>query len=222
MQISAPITFAKGYIADPYWPEMEKRINIEKESGMRRTRSGDKAQKALRDYLNAKGLTIDDYEKICERAERPFYTVGDTGAEPGPLGVSEIVIPAHHLYGTFAQAADMASSSIRIARPEQLRSVLSVQDVFTGKTKGDGVFSRFVVVKAGAGQKLSNQRSLRENDFLGPFSAQLTVEFDEEALRPERVRDFVSFAGREIGVGASRKLGWGRFTTNWKSKAEAA
>jgi hypothetical protein len=33
---------------------------------------------------------------------------------------------------------------------------------------------------------------------------------------PERVRKFWEFVGREIGVGASRKLGWGRFEVTWK------
>jgi hypothetical protein len=29
---------------------------------------------------------------------------------------------------------------------------------------------------------------------------------------PSRVRDFIAYAGREVGIGASRKMGWGRFT----------
>ena len=31
--------FDKGYIADPYWPERERVINIDKQSGMSRARS---------------------------------------------------------------------------------------------------------------------------------------------------------------------------------------
>jgi hypothetical protein len=52
---------------------------------------------------------------------------------------------------------------------------------------------------------------LRRNEYLGPFAAELTVEFDNALVDPVKVTDFVAFAGREVGVGASRKLGWGRF-----------
>lgn len=212
--IIATLTFTKGYIAHPYWPELERKINIEKESGMRRTRSAEKSTKTLRDYLAAHDMDMRDYEKLAERAERPFYTARDlddaNGHDP-----AEIVIPAHQMYGALAQACSVASSSLRIASVENLRTVLKVGDVFTGKSKADGSWDRFVVVKAGAGQKLSNQRALRSNAYLGPFSATLDLHFSEDVLQRQRVCDFIGFVGREIGVGASRKLGWGRFTVTF-------
>jgi hypothetical protein len=212
MKINATITFDKGYIAHPYWPELEKAINIEKESGTRRARSEEKRVKALRDYLTSHNMTMEDYLALKQKAERPFYTVATTLGTVNGHQLDEIVIPSHQLYGALAQACDLASSSLRIAKTEQLRTVLTVDDIFTGKDKADGVWDRFVVVKAGAGQKLSNQRALRSNAYLGPFTADWGVSFSEEILNVNKVKDFLQYAGREIGVGASRKLGWGRFS----------
>lgn len=66
-------------------------------------------------------------------------------------------------------------------------------------------------VTSGSGAKLSNQRGLRVNEYLSNFRGALNLEFSEEAVKPARMRDFVAYVGREIGVGASRKMGWGRF-----------
>ena len=217
------LTFTKGYIAHPYWPELEKLINIQKESGTRRARSEEKRVKALRDYLAAHDMSMDDYEKLQARAERQFYTFGDVGDDDMMRGRpgDEITIPAHQLYGCLAQAADLASSAIRIARKEQIRTVLQVSNVSTGKSVGDGVWERFVQVKSGTGQTLSNQRALRSNQFLGPFVGHGFVAFSEDIVAYRKMVDFVEFAGREIGVGASRKLGWGRFAIRLGEQANA-
>src|SRR5262245_15097 len=208
------LTFTRGYIAHPYWPELEKLINIQKESGTRRARSEEKRVKALRDYLTAHDMSTDDYERLQARAERQFYTfadVGDDNMMSGRPG-DEITIPAHQLYGCLAQAADLASSAIRIARKEQIRTVVQISNVSTGKARSDGVWERFVQVKSGTGQTLSNQRALRSNQYLGPFVGNGFLQFSEDIVPYRKMVDFVEFAGREIGVGASRKLGWGRFT----------
>lgn len=211
MNLEAKITFVKGYIAHPYWPAREKLINVQKESGVNRVRSEEKRGKVLRDYLQSKGMTMEDYEKLGEDANRPFYT--GTEAQVMEVGhdKQEIIIPSHQIYGALVQTAFVASSSIRICKPEQVRTVLHVSDVWTGKRKEDGVWDRFVVVKTGTGNKLSNQRALRSNPYLGPFTAPISFTFDEEVLGAAKVKEFVSYTGREIGIGASRKLGWGRF-----------
>jgi hypothetical protein len=218
MQRAYQITFIKGYIAHPYWPQRERLINIQKESGTKRVRSEEKRVKVLRDYLATKGMSMADYEALEQEADRQFYTAADLDNADGH-DITEIVIPAHQIYGMAAQACGLASSSIRIARAENLRTVLTVSDIFTGKHKADGVWERFVVVTAGAGNKLSNQRALRSNEFVGPFTATFEVKFSEEVIDPKKVDDFLGFCGREIGVGASRKLGWGRFEIG-KAKAK--
>lgn len=213
MQLRLKLHFTKGYIAHPYWPELEKLINVQKESGTRRARSEEKRIKVLRDYLTARGMSMEQYEELERRAKRPFYTVADlNGSCPPGHDPDEIVIPPHQLYGCLANACDLAGAGIRLARKEQIRSILSIAPVTTGKTEKDAkVWSRFCVVTAGAGNKLSNQRALRENPYIEQFTGETALAFSEDIVAEKRAIDFMRFLGREIGVGASRKLGWGRF-----------
>jgi len=205
-----------SYIAHPYWPEQEKLINITKESGMNRARSDEKRIKALRDYLAARGMTMEDFEALERRANRQFYTFGDTLPDgfglPQDRDAAEICVPAHQMYGCLAQAADLASTSIRVARLDQIRTVLRVSNIATGQHQASGVWERFVLVKSGTGQTLSNQRALRVNQYLKSFVGEGFVAFNDDAIALKKVVDFLSYAGREIGAGASRKMGWGRFT----------
>src|ERR1700758_3157147 len=115
MQITATLTFPKGYIAHPYWPEQEKIINIQKESGVNRVRSAQKRDKTLKDFLTSRDMSMDDYHKLADLAARPFYTNGNAG---------EIIIPTHQLMSCLVNAAKLASSALRIASAEQIRSVL--------------------------------------------------------------------------------------------------
>jgi len=210
MDIRVVAHFEKGYIGHPYWPAREKLINIQKESGVNRVRSEQRREKALRDYLSSKGLSMDDYTALETQADIPFYTVN---------GTREIMIPAHHVHGCLANAADLCSASIRIARTEQIRTVVSSSDWLTGKTEPDGIWERFVVVKSGSGQSLSNQRALRTNPYIGVGEKGEGVAFDATGLlhfigdkeQLPKLREFLAWAGREVGLGAARKLGWGRF-----------
>jgi hypothetical protein len=215
MQLTATLSFAKGYIAHPYWPARERLINVQKESGTKRARSEEKRIAALKNYLAAHNMSMEDYLLLEQEADRQFYCSRDL-ADANGHDRNEIVIPAHQWYGMAAQACDLASSSIRIAKAENIRTILQISDSFTGKLKADGVWDRFVVVTAGAGNKLSNQRALRSNEYLGPFTTDVTLMFSEDIVAPNKVRDWFQFAGREIGVGASRKFGWGRFSAQWK------
>jgi hypothetical protein len=220
MDVSIVLHFDQGYIGHPFWPERERLINVQKESGMNRARSEANRAKSLQDYLRVHGMDLDDYSDLERLANRQFYTRADSHGALDGNDPDEIVIPAHQFYGCLAQAADLATSSVRLARPEQLRTVLQVTDLGTGKTQPDGTWERFVVVTAGAGNKLSNQRALRQNTYIEQFDATGRLHFSEDVVAPQRVEDFLRYAGREIGVGASRKLGWGRFVmTGWTELA---
>jgi len=207
MLIAVTLRFPKGYIGHPYWPEREKLINIQKESGINRARSLDKREKALRAYLDSRGLTQDDYRALEAKANRQFHTDAS----------DHIVIPAHHLHGMIAQGAAQAPGSIRLASIGQIRTVIEFSDFVTDKTKPDGVWDRFVTVKSGTGQALSNQRGLRSNEYIADFTASGSVRLvNDEAEK--KAKEFVAYIGREIGVGASRKLGWGRFElVEWRA-----
>jgi len=197
------LTFDKGYIADPYWPEQEKVINIIKESGAKRARTPENAAKALDAYLSSHSMTRADFEKLEKLAARSFYR-NDT-----------IIIPSHHLYGCLANAADVAPAAVRIAKPEQIRSIIEVSDLATSKTEADGVWERFAVVTGGSGSRISNQRGLRSNEYIENFTATGTLHVISDVAE-QKLLDFLRFAGREVGIGASRKLGWGRFTVGLK------
>lgn len=55
LTLSMQCSFARGYIAEPYWPQRAKLIDIQKESGMNRARSAANRRKSLEEYLNVSG-----------------------------------------------------------------------------------------------------------------------------------------------------------------------
>jgi hypothetical protein len=81
----------------------------------------------------------------------------------------------------------------------------------TGKQKPDGVWSRFAVVATGSGQKLSNQRGLRVSRYISEFTTAGTIGLDENFIKPETLEQVIRWGGQFVGIGASRKMGWGRF-----------
>src|SRR3974377_2075756 len=160
--------FDRGYIADPYWPEREKLINIQKTSGMNRAKSPANRRKALEEYLTGATLTLADYEQLEKLASRPFYTNG-SGA---------IIIPEIHVVSFMVATCDQARAATRPCDPGQVRSRFIMSHWDTGKDGDDGVWTRFAVISAGTGQKLSNQRGLRENKFISNFDGTGTITFD--------------------------------------------
>jgi hypothetical protein len=192
--------FAKGYIGDPYWPELEKLINIQKQSGMNRARSTANRRKALEEYLGSIGMSLADYEALERKAKEPFYKDGD-----------EIIIPELHVTSFLVATCDEARSATRPCEPNQVRSRFIVTPWRTGKTKADGIWSRFAVVAGGGGQKLSNQRGLRESAYIADFAATGRISFDPDFVDAATLRRAIEWGGAFVGIGASRKMGWGRF-----------
>jgi len=200
-----------SYIAHPYWPERERLINIVKESGMSRARSTANRRKALEEYLRSAGMTFGQYEELEQLAARPFYT--------GAGGV--IVVPELHVTSMVVAACDTIRAAGRPAPPDQVRSLMTFSPWTTDRSAPDGVWERFAVVTAGTGARLSNQRALRTNPYIGTPPGLLdagkgvpcsgTVQLDESMVKPSVLLDCLRFAGQNIGIGASRKMGWGRF-----------
>ena len=200
--------FEKGYIADPYWPELEELINIQKSSGMNRARSQEKRDEALKAYLLRIGMTMNDYRELEGLAQRPWYRENLSDDDS-----AEIIMTSHQLYGCLIAAAKGCSTTIRPCEPQNLRHVLNLSDFHTGKYHSDGVYKRLVQPKTGTGQPLSNQRMLRMNPYICEFSAKGKLSFFSEDLKEEGIylQDFLNYAGQRTGVGASRKMGWGRY-----------
>lgn len=189
------------YIADPYWPEQFRVIEITKQSGMNRAKSDANRRKSLEEYLRMKNMTLDDFEKLKVLAKRPFHT-----NEQG-----EIIIPADRVLSFLVATCDEARAAYKPCPPEQVRSRFVASDFVTSKTKPDGIWSRFSTVTAGTGNKLSNQRGLRENPFIENFSASGTVTFDEQFINSQTLENAIKWGGEFVGIGASRKMGKGRF-----------
>jgi hypothetical protein len=203
-----------SFVADPYRPEREKVINIQKESGMNRARSAANRRKALEEYLRAEAMTLNEYDQLLARAE-----------EPWDLDESKhIVIPQRSVASMLVATCDTARAAQRPCPPDMVRTVLRPSAWTTTATPADAlVWERFAVVTAGTGAKLSNQRGLRRNFYIGaipgdaacvptdPVVAEGTLEINPEMVRPEVLHKALEWAGEWVGIGASRKMGWGRW-----------
>lgn len=202
-----------SYIGHPYWPEREKLINIVKESGMSRARSSANRRKALEEYLRSANMTFAAYEELQARADEPFHRAGNF-----------ILIPELHVISMIVAACDTIRAAGRPVQPDQVRSALRVSGWVTDRKEPDGLWERFAVVTAGTGAKLSNQRALRTNPYIGfppgaepeseedAVQAEGTIRLNPSMVKPQVMLDALRWAGANIGIGASRKMGWGRFS----------
>ena len=196
------IKFTGRYIADPYWPEMHRLIDIQKTSGFNRARSEEARNKALDAFLKNNGMTLEDYEELERLARRPFHTDDD--------GV--IVIPPEKVHAFLVNTAAKVPSAQRFCDQRQVRVRIGVTAWRTEKTEADGVWGRFAVVTSGTGNKLSNQRGYRESAYIESCTATGRISIDDEFVKPKVLRRGIAWGGDQIGIGASRKMGCGRFT----------
>ncbi len=190
------------YIGNPYWPEREKLINIQKESGVSRARTAATRRKALDDYLAAIGMTRGQYEDLERAAARPFYT----------SSAGTIIVPALHVISMIVATCDTISARARPCAPELARTLIRPTGWTTGKTAPDGVWERFATVTSGTGLKLSNQRALRADPYIENTDATGLIGIDETVIRPDVLWKALAWAGTHVGIGAARKMGKGRFT----------
>lgn len=168
---------------------------------MNRARSGANRRKALEEHLKGAGMTLADYERLEILAKRPFYVAGD----------GRIIIPENHIYGFLVATCDTVRAASRPCPPEQVRSLILASPFLTDKRAPDGVWERFATVSAGTGQKLSNQRGLRRSSYIADFDATGTLKIDPDFVKPSTLEQAWRLGGESVGIGASRKMGWGRF-----------
>jgi hypothetical protein len=203
----------RSYIAHPYWPEMERLINIQKESGMNRARSSANRRKALEQHLKMLDMKLADYDELERLANRPFHA-DELGA---------VVIPKANVDAMLVQTCDTIRAAGRPCPPDQVRTVLRASGWSTNIAEAEALeWRRFAVVSAGTGAKLSNQRGLRVNRYIGgdppgeepptdKVIATGRLDPNPEMVRPDVLRSALVYAGEWVGIGASRKMGWGRF-----------
>lgn len=193
--------FEQRFIGHPYWPEMNSVINIQKSSGMNRARSEANRRKALEEHLRQNDMTLADYEELVKLSQRPFH-VNSKG---------RIFIPSSQFLSFMYSVCDEARSAYRPCNPDQVRARFLVSDFVTNRKKPDGVWERYAEVRLGSGQKASNQRALRSNSYIENFVATGTIEFDEQTVDPATVQNALLWGGKFVGIGASRKMGHGRY-----------
>lgn len=195
------LRFTTPYVAHPYWPEMYQVIEITKKSGMNRAKSDANRRKALEEYLRANNMTLADFEALEAASKRPFHTTTD----------GEIIIPRESLMAFLVAANDEARAAFKACPPEQVWTRIASTELRTGKRQPDGMWKRFATVNLGTGAKASNQRGLRENAYIADFTATGSLSIDEETVDPKTLQNLITWAGQFVGIGASRKMGKGRF-----------
>jgi hypothetical protein len=189
-----------NYIAHPYWPARNRVIEIEKKSGVNRQKSDEKRQAALKAECEKEGYTLAQYEQFkIDAAEQWYRREG------------KIIIPRHQLAGAFVQAIGTSPKALRGAfDKDNFRALIQLGDFVTNRTKADGMFSRFAKLEG------SNQRSFQENEYIGryldvgePFEATGVIGIPNPK-HADTVKSLLCHVVEMIGVGASRKMGFGR------------
>ncbi len=204
-----------SYIGQPYWPEMDRLVTVVKESGMNRARSTANRNAALQQYLEQHAMTLADYQELERLATRPFHLEAVSNGD-----APHIVVPKIQVNGMLVAATDMVRAASKPCPPDQVRTMIRATPWVTDRTAPDGTWERYAVVSSGTGAKLSNQRGLRRNQYIGRnpiedtgYGAHATgaIEVDPEMVKPEVVEKLLRWAGQNVGIGASRKMGFGRF-----------
>jgi len=205
-KVQAALTFnGSGYIGLPYWPERNLEINIAKEVHPKLGPA--KKEAALQAACEKHGITLEQYQRTCELANRPFYTVDGTRN-------GEIVIPQRVIQSFLNHASMSAPKAIpKIAEKGLTFIGVKIADGFlrTGKTeKNAKKFERFVKMAE------SNQRSFASDFYIDDFTARGVFQVDEEVIKVEDLRKLMEYGGRWYGIGSARPQGFGRFqVTGW-------
>ena len=188
------------YIAHPNWPETETVVNVLKKSGATRARSEDAATEKLHSYLARIGMTREEYEAAVILSKREWHRTAD----------GFIFIPRHSLSGCLREAAQRPPAGAKIAR-ESVSWLARIGDFVTDRKDASGVWERFAQPKdPKSGKPLSNQRSLRRNEYIEGATATGVIQLHNE-VKVETLAMLLKHAGSMIGVGASRVMGYGRF-----------
>jgi hypothetical protein len=190
-----------SYIAHPFWPETNQRIEVEKKSGVNRQKSEEKRIAALKAECTRRGITYDDYLKLVALSQRQWYTRDD----------GSIYIPRHHIAGGLVQVIGGSPKSLRGRfTKDNFRALVQISDFSTDQRQASGVFGRFVKLDS------SNQRSWQQNEYLGvyldkgePFLAEGQISC-AEPKDEQTVKALFMELVCNIGIGAARKMGFGR------------
>ncbi len=191
----------EGYIADPMTVDIHDYINITKESGMNRARSTANKKAALEEHLKKIGMTLEEFEALEKRTHIAF-AYNDEG---------KIIIPRNNVQAFMVATTSELRAASKPCKEDQVRARIRMSSWVTEKEQEDGVFERFAVVTSGTGAVLSNQRALRRNKLICGFEARGTMSLDPSYVDPKTLKEAIEWGGENVGIGACRKMGYGRF-----------
>lgn len=187
----------ESYIAHPYWPERERVISIELKSGVNRLKLEDKKEAALKSQCEKEGITLADYREFIEKAARQWYRRDNDDVD------SPIVIPRHQLAGCLVETIGRTPKAVHGKyNADSFRHHVRLSDFITDRTAADGVFDRYVKLEG------SNKRDHQQNETIKTFVAEGTLSVPSDT-KAEDLKRLVAYAVCEVGVGASRKMGYG-------------
>lgn len=197
-----------NYIAHPFWPAKNTVIDIEKKSGVNRQKSEEKRQAALKAECARQGITLLDYEQLKKEAAEEWYRSPQIPGSP-------IIIPRHQIAGGIVQAIGGAPKALRGKFDrDNFRALVQISDFLTDLTEPSGVFVRFVKLEG------SNQRSCQRNQYIGcylghgePFEAVGRIDCGPKDV--DTVKSLLTAVIETIGIGAARKMGFGRGTVKF-------
>lgn len=199
MKVELQLKFGElGYIAAPYWPEIEWLIKLEQKAGLHPKHGADKRKQLLQTYCH-------DNEIPPEKVEAARSLIANEKWYRDANGL--IYIPRHHFSACLVQALGSHPLKKEVGK-DQLRTFVTVGDlaVKPEKVKADGVFARYIK------NPDSNLRRYQEDEYIANFVAVGHIHFNEEIINPDSLESLISFAGTWVGVGSARKMGRGKFT----------
>ena len=195
-----------NYIAHPFWPARNAVIEIEKKSGVNRQKSEEKRVASLKAECARQAISYERYLELKKEAAEQWYRRPDR----------RIYIPRHQIAGALVQTIGTAPKALRgMFDKNNFRALVQIGDMETQIIEPSGVFGRFVKLEG------SNQRSYQENEYIGqylekgePFTAEGEVTMDDDK-QIDTVKSLFRVAVEQIGIGAARKMGFGRGTVRF-------
>ncbi len=189
-----------GYIANPYWPEVEWLFQLEKAAKVHPRHGDDKRKLLIETHCKDKGIAIERVEEARRKiVEEKWYRVGNV-----PTG--NIYIPHHQFAGCLVQS--LQSHALKsVINKDAFRSFVTVGHLFIepAKKKADGTYDRYVK------NPETNLRRLQSDEYIANFVATGDIHFRDDVVEPEKLESLIKFAGEWVGVGAARKMGRGKY-----------
>lgn len=192
------------YIAEPYWPELCQRIEVDTKSRIHRIRNDEKRVAALDSYLDRIGQTQEWYDSLKEKEKQKFYT--------GPDG--NIVIPEHQMRGMLLEGI---RSNTRLWKKKGLvvgnfRVDVGVTDFATMKRPNESKkYDRYIK------NFETNMRRNTISEYIEDFVAvgEVTLDGGEffgecSKICEDDIIELFKYSLRNCGIGGARKMGYGR------------